>query len=42
MWSCSVVVVISKKTCVGNLIQGFLVDLVELDDLANGVGVTLF
>ena len=28
-------------TCVGNLGLGF-VDLVELDEVANGVGVTLF
>ena len=41
MWSCSVVVIISKKTCVGNLSKGFFVGLVELDDVANGVGLTL-
>ena len=41
MWSWSVVVTVSKKTCVGNLGLGFFVDLVELDDVANG-DVALF
>ena len=39
MWSCSVVVIISRKTCIGNL---SFVDLVESDDVANGVGVNMF